>query len=99
LLGGLGQGPIDGPSLLGASGHRGNQERDIELPAEKREPGIDRAQIELWEGVMFEPQSLQPGGQTGPHILFKVYPNVVRFALGRNFGHFGVLNGEIISAG
>jgi len=56
-------------------------------------------QIELRQGVVLKSEVFQASAEAGSDIFFKIYPDMIRLALGRNFVHFGVLNGEIISAG
>jgi hypothetical protein len=82
LLRGHGQVAVDQLGLLGAAGHRTDEDRCGDGAAKERHTGIDGVQVQLWQRLMHETVAFQPCGQLGKlDILLQVDPNMIGFSL------------------
>src|SRR5215831_16519774 len=64
MLSGCGQIAIHLPCQSKTAGHRGNEDRCLELPAEKLRADVDLVNIELRQRIMDKAIAIQPGAET-----------------------------------
>src|SRR5262245_64784345 len=64
MLSGCGQIAIHLPCQSKTAGHRGNEDRCLELRPEKLRADVDLVNIELRQGIMDEAIAIQPGAET-----------------------------------
>jgi hypothetical protein len=82
-LGRLRQPAVDRLQARRATGHRGDEERDAEGPAEEGARGRHGLQVQLGQRAVAEAVALQPGRELRADRLLEVDADVVELALGR----------------